>query len=126
MRQLDFKSTEIDNSKCFINLIICSCNFSEYKRFIKIGISKCMTADCMERNFAKFYILFDCSHQKLGIMPSPMLTIFLIAVMLAANVSGQNGLLGPPNRPGDLKNPGVLNNYLKALNEYQDALSRPR
>lgn len=59
-------------------------------------------------------------------MLSPMLTIFLIAVMLAANVSGQNGLLGPPNRPGDLKNPGVLNNYLKALNEYQDALSRPR
>lgn len=55
-----------------------------------------------------------------------LLTALLVAALVLLEVTCQDSMLAPPDRPTEFRNPGELRRYLKALNEYYAIVGRPR
>lgn len=56
-------------------------------------------------------------------------TIFatlLVASLVLLEVTCQEAMLAPPERPAEFRSPRELRQYLKALNEYYAIVGRPR
>lgn len=50
----------------------------------------------------------------------------LIACLLVLEVSCNDNMLSPPERPETFRNPAELRRYLQALHEYYSIVGRPR
>lgn len=59
-------------------------------------------------------------------MQKIIITLLLVGIMFAMQVSCQESMLAPPNRPSEFRSPEELRKYLKALNEYYAIVGRPR
>ncbi|XP_029647179.2 uncharacterized protein LOC115221105 [Octopus sinensis] len=59
-------------------------------------------------------------------MQKIIITLLVVGIMFAMQVSCQESMLAPPNRPSEFRSPEELRKYLKALNEYYAIVGRPR
>ncbi|KAL8612946.1 hypothetical protein ACOMHN_001029 [Nucella lapillus] len=59
-------------------------------------------------------------------MQKAFLCAFLVISLVLAEVTCQEAMLAPPDRPQEFRSPGELRRYLKALNEYYAIVGRPR
>jgi peptide YY len=59
-------------------------------------------------------------------MHRTLLAALLVASLVLLEVTCQDAMLAPPDRPSEFRSPAELRQYLKALNEYYAIVGRPR
>ncbi|XP_041372365.1 pro-neuropeptide Y-like [Gigantopelta aegis] len=59
-------------------------------------------------------------------MQKLVIAVFVVLSLVLLEVTCQDAMLAPPNRPSEFKSPDQLRQYLKALNEYYAIVGRPR
>ena len=59
-------------------------------------------------------------------MHKSLFATLLLASLILIEVTCQESMLAPPDRPDEFRSPGELRRYLKALNEYYAIVGRPR
>ncbi|KAK6182415.1 hypothetical protein SNE40_010115 [Patella caerulea] len=59
-------------------------------------------------------------------MQKLVIALVLVAAVMMVEVTGQDSMLAPPDRPSEFRSPDELRRYLKALNEYYAIVGRPR
>ena len=59
-------------------------------------------------------------------MQKVLISLLLVASLVLLEVTCQEAMLAPPDRPDEFRSPGELRRYLKALNEYYAIVGRPR
>ncbi|KAL5011025.1 hypothetical protein ScPMuIL_013330 [Solemya velum] len=59
-------------------------------------------------------------------MHKAVLAAFLVVSVLLVEVTCQDAMLAPPDRPSEFRTPDQLRRYLKALNDYYAIVGRPR
>ncbi|OWF41126.1 pro-neuropeptide Y-like isoform X1 [Mizuhopecten yessoensis] len=53
-------------------------------------------------------------------------TVLIVCALLVSQVTCQEAMLEPPDRPHSFRTPDQLRSYLRALNEYYSIVGRPR
>nr|AFW19651.1 neuropeptide F [Lottia gigantea] len=59
-------------------------------------------------------------------MQKLVLSLLILAAVVMLEVTSQDSMLAPPDRPSEFRSPDELRRYLKALNEYYAIVGRPR
>ncbi|XP_071100853.1 uncharacterized protein [Haliotis cracherodii] len=59
-------------------------------------------------------------------MQKLVIAVLLVFSLVVMEVTCQDAMLAPPDRPSEFRSPDQLRQYLKALNEYYAIVGRPR